>query len=89
MDITSHEVKGAVQYLIVAVFADGSGHHQHDGDPRFQAWNEQADEYQIADAWPSEARPSSRWDNGGMTWPQVTDVRRVHHPGRDRSHPPS
>jgi hypothetical protein len=50
MDITSHEVKGSAQYLIVAVFADSSGHHQHDADPRFQAWNERADEYQIANA---------------------------------------
>lgn len=49
MDITSHKVEDAAQYLIVAQFADSSGHHQHDADPRFQAWNERADEYQVAE----------------------------------------
>ena len=49
MDITSHRVDGATQYLIVAVFATGEGHHLHDSDPRFHAWNERADAFQIAD----------------------------------------
>jgi hypothetical protein len=49
MDITTHRVAGSIQYLIVAVFADGEGHHLHDNDPRFQAWNERADAFQIAD----------------------------------------
>ena len=48
MDISSRGVDGATQYLIVAVFATGEGHHQHDNDPRFAAWNEKADAYQIA-----------------------------------------
>jgi hypothetical protein len=50
MDISSRGVEGATQYLIVAVFATGEGHHEHDNDPRFAAWNEQADAFQIADA---------------------------------------
>ena len=49
MDITTHRVDGAQQYLIVAVFATGEGHHLHDSDPRFNAWNELADAFQIAD----------------------------------------
>ena len=50
MDITTHRVEGATQYLIVAVFASGEGHHLHDSDPRFNAWNERADAFQVADA---------------------------------------
>jgi hypothetical protein len=49
MDITSHRVDGAAQYLIVAVFATGEGHNLHDSDPRFNAWNERADAFQIAE----------------------------------------
>ena len=49
MEISSQPVEGATQYLIVAVFADGEGHHLHDHDPRFKAWNEMADVYQVAD----------------------------------------
>ena len=49
MDISSASRGDAVQYLIVAVFADGEGHHLHDNDPRFQAWNELADVYQVGD----------------------------------------
>jgi hypothetical protein len=49
MDISSRPVDGATQYLIVAVFADGEGHHLHDNDPRFAAWNEMADAYQVGD----------------------------------------
>jgi hypothetical protein len=48
MDITSQRVDGAQQYLIVAVFETGEGHHLHDSDPRFNAWNELADAFQIA-----------------------------------------
>jgi hypothetical protein len=50
MEISSRPVEGAVQYLIVAVFATDEGHHEHDNDPRFQAWNERADVFQIAPA---------------------------------------
>ncbi len=49
MDISSRPVDGATQYLIVAVFADGEGHHLHDNDPRFNAWNKMADAYQVGD----------------------------------------
>lgn len=47
MDISTVSVDGAVQYLLCVVFADGRGHHEHDDDPRFKAWNEKADVYQI------------------------------------------
>jgi len=49
MDISSRPVDGAVQYLIVAVFATGEGHTLHDNDPRFKAWNELADAFQLSD----------------------------------------
>jgi hypothetical protein len=49
MDISSRPVDGAIQYLIVAVFAAGDGHHLHDNDPRFAAWNKMADAYQVGD----------------------------------------
>ena len=50
LDISSRGVAGATQYLIVAVFATGEGHHEHDSHPGFAAWNKQADEYQVAGA---------------------------------------
>jgi hypothetical protein len=49
MELSSQPVDGATQYLIVAVFADGDGHHLHDNDPRFAAWNKMADAYQVGD----------------------------------------
>ena len=49
LDITTRAVKGAVQYLVVAIFATDEGHHEHDGDPRFEAWNKRADAYQVAE----------------------------------------
>lgn len=49
LDITTKRVDGAVQYLVVAIFATDEGHHEHDNDPRFKAWNERADAYQIAE----------------------------------------
>ena len=49
LDITTKRVDGAVQYLVVAIFATDEGHHEHDDDPRFKAWNERADAYQIAE----------------------------------------
>jgi hypothetical protein len=49
MDISSVRREGAVQYLITVVFADESGHHEHDNDPRFAEWNAMADRYQVAD----------------------------------------
>jgi hypothetical protein len=50
LDISSRPVEGAVQYLVVAMFATGEGHHAHDEHPGFKAWNEIADRYQVADA---------------------------------------
>lgn len=47
LDITTKPVDGAVQYLVVAIFASDEGHHVHDSDPRFDAWNKRADEFQI------------------------------------------
>jgi hypothetical protein len=49
MDISTHPVDGAVQYLISVAFATGEGHHLHDSDPRFEAWNELADAFQVAE----------------------------------------
>jgi hypothetical protein len=48
LNISTEAVDGAAQYLVVAVFATGEGHHEHDNDPRFAAWNERAEAYQIA-----------------------------------------
>jgi len=50
MDISSHNVVGATQYLVVAVFATDEGHHEHDHHPGFEAWNKIADAYQVSDA---------------------------------------
>jgi hypothetical protein len=49
LDISTKPVDGSVQYLVVAIFATGEGHHVHDHDPRFEAWNARADAYQIAE----------------------------------------
>jgi hypothetical protein len=49
LDISTRSVAGAVQYLVVAVFATDEGHHVHDSDPRFEAWNARADKFQIAE----------------------------------------
>ena len=48
LEISSRPASGAQQYLIVAVFADGEGHHEHDHHPGFEAWNQEADAYQVA-----------------------------------------
>jgi hypothetical protein len=50
LDISARAVEKAAQYLVVAVFATGEGHNLHDDDPRFQAWNEAADAFQVAGA---------------------------------------
>jgi hypothetical protein len=50
LDISSSPVAGATQFLIVAVFATGEGHHEHDNHPGFAAWNKIADTYQVGDA---------------------------------------
>jgi hypothetical protein len=47
LDISTKRAGKAVQYLVVAIFATDEGHHVHDSDPRFDAWNKQADAYQI------------------------------------------
>jgi quinol monooxygenase YgiN len=49
LDITTKPVKRAAQYLVVAIFASAEGHHEHDNDPRFEAWNKRADAYQVAE----------------------------------------
>ena len=48
LDISTMRSEGAVQYLVVAIFAAEEGHHLHDSDPRFEAWNARADTYQVA-----------------------------------------
>lgn len=47
LDISTKAVGGASQYLVVAIFATDEGHHVHDSDPRFEAWNREADAYQV------------------------------------------
>lgn len=49
LDISSQPVAGSVQYLVIAVFATGEGHHEHDSHPGFQAWNELADAFQVGE----------------------------------------
>jgi hypothetical protein len=49
LDITTKPIDGAVQYLVTAIFATDEGHHVHDQDPRFEAWNKRADTFQVAD----------------------------------------
>lgn len=49
MDISSVPRDDAVQYLIAVTFADEQGHHLHDADPRFEAWNRIADTFQVGD----------------------------------------
>ena len=41
----SHEDAQVANYVI-AVESEGEGHHEHDNDPGFQAFNRQADEFQ-------------------------------------------
>jgi hypothetical protein len=50
LDISTSPVEGATQYLVVAIFHSGEGHHAHDDHPGFKAWNEIADAYQVAPA---------------------------------------
>ncbi|TMB83015.1 MAG: hypothetical protein E6J39_07520 [Chloroflexi bacterium] len=45
--ITFQRTPDATEYLVIAVFADSEGHHQHDSHPGFQAWNTLADAYQV------------------------------------------
>jgi hypothetical protein len=49
LDISSRPVDGSVQYLVIAVFATGEGHHEHDNHPGFKAWNEIADTFQVGE----------------------------------------
>ena len=48
LDISTKSVNGARQYLVVAIFGSDEGHHEHDKDPLFEAWNRHADAYQVA-----------------------------------------
>jgi hypothetical protein len=49
LDISTKKADGAAQYLVVAIFASDEGHHLHDNDPRFEAWNKRAEAYQVAE----------------------------------------
>jgi hypothetical protein len=49
LDISTKKVAGAVQFLVVAIFSTDEGHHAHDQDPRFEAWNKRTDPFQIAE----------------------------------------
>ncbi len=46
-DISTDPIEGAVQFLVIAIFKDHAGHTAHDSDPRFKAWNEMAEAYQV------------------------------------------
>jgi hypothetical protein len=48
LEISSHPVEGATQYLIAVDFATDEGHHEHDHHPGFEAWNRIADKYQVS-----------------------------------------
>jgi hypothetical protein len=50
LDISTQPVESAIQYLVVAIFETGEGHHLHDEHPGFKAWNKLADTYQVAGA---------------------------------------
>jgi len=49
LDISSRPVAGATQFMVVAVFATGEGHHDHDSHPGFEAWNKIADAFQVGE----------------------------------------
>lgn len=49
LDISTEKADGAAQYLVAAIFGSDEGHHEHDNDPRFEAWKKQADAYQVAE----------------------------------------
>jgi hypothetical protein len=49
LDISTKKADGAMQYLVVAIFATDEGHDLHDSDPRFEKWNARADAYQVAE----------------------------------------
>ncbi len=49
LDISTEGRDGAAQYLVVAIFATDEGHHLHDHDARFEAWNNRAAAYQVAE----------------------------------------
>jgi hypothetical protein len=49
LDISTKKAAGAVQYLVVAIFASDEGHHLLVNDPRFEKWNKRADAYQVAE----------------------------------------
>jgi hypothetical protein len=49
LDISSHTVADSAQYLVIAVFATGQGHHEHDNHPGFAAWNKLADAFQVGE----------------------------------------
>lgn len=48
LEITSHEVEGAAQYMVVATFP-GHDHDAHDSHPGFKRWDRRAEGYQIAE----------------------------------------
>jgi hypothetical protein len=49
LDIASPQVDGAQQYLVVAVFKDPEGHHEHDSHPGFRDWDRRAEDFQVAE----------------------------------------
>lgn len=49
VEFGTHETPGIRNYAVVAVFHGMEGHHEHDSDPRFKAWDEMAERFQIED----------------------------------------
>jgi hypothetical protein len=49
LDISSQPVADSAQYLVIAVFETGEGHHEHDNHPGFKAWNKLADAFQVGE----------------------------------------
>ena len=67
LEISSAGVDGALQYLVVAVFGSGEGHHAHDHHPGFEAWNAIADAYQVGPAMAFGGETVVRLEDGAVT----------------------
>ena len=43
----THQTEGIVNFLVMAKLTGHSAHSEHDNDPRFQAWDAQAERFQV------------------------------------------
>ena len=69
LDISSRPVAGSTQFMIVAVFATGEGHHEHDRHPGFEAWNQIADAFQVGQPMALGGETVIAIDAGGVADP--------------------